>query len=119
MAFKFTHPALVEQFSPYKTIEDLTAKSKSDITSSGWVVHTLEAALWGFFKYDTWEKGALAVVNLGGDSDTVGAVYGALAGVFYGYESIPEHWINDMQNKELIQEIPGAFAGLVSSQTDG
>jgi ADP-ribosylglycohydrolase len=118
LSFKFTHPALVQQFSAYKIVEDLTSKSDSAMTSSGWVVHTLDAALWGFFKYDSWEEGALAVVNLGEDSDTVGAVYGALAGVFYGYEAIPERWILGMKNAELIQDISRRFAALVSPQPD-
>lgn len=114
-AFEFTHPALVERFSQYKTLEDLTSKSESDINSSGWVVDTLECALWGFFKYDNWEEGVLAVVNRGGDSDTAGAVYGALAGVYYGYEAIPEKWISRMVNAELIREVSVKFADLVAS----
>lgn len=96
----------------------MTSQSESDITSSGWVVDTLECALWRFFAYDTWENGALAVVNLGGDSDTVGAVYGALAGVYYGFESIPEKWTSRMVNAGLIQSISEAFAGVVASSQD-
>lgn len=69
------------------------------------MVDTLECALWGFFTYDTWEKGSLAVVNRGGVSDTAGAVYGALAGVYYGFESIPEKWTSRMVNAGLIQNI--------------
>lgn len=113
--FKFAHPALVSRFSRYKSIADWKAKSQADMTSSGWVVDTLEAALWGFFMCDSWEEGALAVVNLGGDSDTAGAVYGGLAGVFYGYEAIPNRWVNGMQNRGLISDIAGRFARLVSS----
>lgn len=111
--FKFAHPALVSRFSRYTSIADWKAKSSADMTSSGWVVDTLEAALWGFFKYDSWEEGALAVVNLGGDSDTAGAVYGGLAGVFYGYEAIPSRWVNGMQNRGLISDIAGRFARVV------
>jgi ADP-ribosylglycohydrolase len=55
----------------------------------------------------------LAVVNLGGDSDTAGAVYGGLAGVFYGYDAIPPRWVNGMQNGEFIQDIADKFAGVV------
>lgn len=113
--FKFTHPALISRFSHYTSIADWKARSPADITSSGWVVDTLEAALWGFFKYDSWEEGVLAVVNLGGDSDTAGAVYGGLAGVFHGYESIPSRWVNGMQNGRLIRDVAGRFAGLVPS----
>lgn len=82
--------------------------------SSGWVIDTLECALWAFFKYDTWKDGALAVVNLGGDSDTVGAVYGGLAGSFYGFDSIPSDWTRGMQNRCFIGSIAGGLsAGLL------
>ncbi|KAJ5504155.1 ADP-ribosylation/Crystallin J1 [Penicillium fimorum] len=105
--FPFTHPALKMHISlyRYRTINDWKIKAPSDMTSSGWVVDTLECALWAFFKYDTWKDGALAVVNLGGDSDTAGAVYGGLAGSFYGFDSIPDEWVAGMQNKEFIRSI--------------
>lgn len=81
--------------------------------SSGWVVDTLEVALWAFFKYDNWADGALAVVNLGEDSDTAGAVYGGLAGAFYGLESMPSSWVDGMQNQELIRRIAEGVSELV------
>ncbi|KAJ5087206.1 hypothetical protein N7456_010822 [Penicillium angulare] len=114
--FPFTHPALVARFAPYNSIEDWTSKTASNIRSSGWVVDTLESALWGFFRYGTWTDGALAVVNLGGDADTAGAVYGALAGVYYGYESIPQGWIQGMQNSDLIRDTAESFTRRVMSE---
>ena len=78
------------------------------------MIETLEAALWAFFKYDNWKDGALAVVNLGEDSDTVGAVYGGLSGAFYGYDSIPSDWIERMQKKDLISGIAGGVTDLAS-----
>ncbi|KAJ5118285.1 hypothetical protein N7448_009998 [Penicillium atrosanguineum] len=117
VAFQFTHPALKEKFTRSRAL-NLRNKDNSKIVSSGWVVHTLEAALWGFFAYDTWEEGALAVVNLGEDSDTVGAVYGALAGVYYGYEAIPERWVSRMQNAEPIKDIATNFATVVSQASE-
>lgn len=110
--FPFTHPALQERLSlyRYRTINDWKVKAPSDITSSGWVVDTLECALWAFFKYDTWKEGALAVVNLGGDSDTAGAVYGGLAGAFYGFDDIPGEWVDGMQNKGFIESIASALS---------
>ncbi|KAJ5378140.1 uncharacterized protein N7496_005549 [Penicillium cataractarum] len=113
--FRFTHPALISRFAHYTSIADWNAKSPGDMASSGWVVDTLEVALWGFFKYDSWEEGVLAVVNLGGDSDTAGAVYGGLAGVFYGYESIPTRWVEGMQNGRFIRDVAGKFAEVVPS----
>ncbi|CAG8040241.1 unnamed protein product [Penicillium salamii] len=109
-AFPFTHPALQGRISQYKSIEDWRAKHPGDMTSSGWVVDTLECALWAFFKFDSWKKGALAVVNLGGDSDTAGAVYGGLAGCFYGIASIPSEWVDGMQNQEFIKGVAECFS---------
>ncbi|KAJ5633399.1 ADP-ribosylation/Crystallin J1 [Penicillium lividum] len=111
--FTFTHPALVERLTRHKSVSDWSSRTDTEIKSSGWVVDTLECALWAFFKFDTWADGALAVVNRGGDSDTAGAVYGALAGVFYGFEAIPEKWVQQMQNADLIREIAEKFAARV------
>jgi ADP-ribosylglycohydrolase len=110
--FPFTQLDLKERLSLYRysAISDWEVKAPSNMTSSGWVVDTLECALWAFFKYDTWKEGALAVVNLGGDSDTAGAVYGGLAGAFYGFDAIPGEWVDGMQNKGFIKSIAGALS---------
>ncbi|RAQ49282.1 ADP-ribosylglycohydrolase [Aspergillus flavus] len=112
--YNFTHSTLAQRLSNYKTPSDWQAKSAPEIRSSGWVVDTLEVALWGFFKFDSWAAGALAVANLGGDSDTAAAVYGGLAGAFYGFESIPTEWVEGMQNKGFIAEVAGGLAEVVS-----
>ncbi len=67
-------------------------KSPPDIVGSGHVVKSLEAALWAFQCSDTFEQGCLLTVNLGDDADTTAAVYGQLAGAFYGEQGIPERW---------------------------
>lgn len=67
-------------------------KQEQDLRASGYVVHTLEAALWAFYHSDSFRDGALLAVNLGGDADTTGAIYGQLAGAYYGVEAIPEEW---------------------------
>jgi ADP-ribosylglycohydrolase len=67
-------------------------KNRNDIRASGYVVHTLEAALWAFHRSRDFREGALLAVNLGEDADTTGAVYGQLAGAYYGVGGIPQHW---------------------------
>lgn len=67
-------------------------KTAGEIRASGYVVHTLEAALWAFDRSDSFRDGALMVVNLGEDADTTGAVYGQLAGAYYGVDTIPPEW---------------------------
>jgi ADP-ribosylglycohydrolase len=76
----------VVQTCEYKT------KNPPDINNGAFVIASLEAALWAFNKFDTFEEGALAVTNLGDDSDTVCAIYGQLAGAYYGMEAIPSKW---------------------------
>ncbi|MBI3946037.1 MAG: ADP-ribosylglycohydrolase family protein, partial [Armatimonadetes bacterium] len=74
-----------------------------EITGSGYVVATLEAALWAFHATDSFREGALRVVNLGDDADTTGAVYGQLAGAFYGEAGIPAEWRAKLWWRERIE----------------
>ncbi|KAJ5931102.1 hypothetical protein N7466_006595 [Penicillium verhagenii] len=97
----FDHPVLAQRFARYKTISDWKARTEVDIKSSGWVIDTLE-----------WRP---AVVNLGGDSDTAGAVYGALAGVVYGVEAIPRAWMEVIGNAEVVRGIADKFSERVAS----
>lgn len=68
-------------------------KPSQEIQGTGYVVQSLEAALWAFAQCDSFEQGALLAVNLGDDADTTGAIYGQLAGAYFGAEAIPEHWL--------------------------
>jgi ADP-ribosylglycohydrolase len=72
------------------------------IEGSGYVVKSLEAALWAFHKSSNFREGALLAVNLGDDADTTGAVYGQIAGAYYGEEGIPAEWVNKLAMRELI-----------------
>ena len=70
------------------------------------MVNALEAALWAFWSdQDSFETGALAAVNLGDDTDTTAAIYGQLAGAFYGYKKIPKDWIEKLYAHDLIVTI--------------
>lgn len=73
-------------------------KTRSEISSTGYVVHAMEAALWSFANNHDFRSGALAAVNLAGDSDTVGAIYGQLAGAYYGETGIPYAWIQHISS---------------------
>ncbi len=75
-----------------------------EIRGSGYVVHALEAALWAFWTSDSFEGGALEAVNLGEDADTTGAIYGQLAGAYYGVDEIPIEWRRKLAMSELIIE---------------
>ena len=73
------------------------------IKGTGYVVKSLEAALWAFYKSNSFREGCLLAVNLGDDADTTGAVYGQLAGAFYGEDGIPENWRSQLAHRELIE----------------
>jgi ADP-ribosyl-[dinitrogen reductase] hydrolase len=79
-------------------------KQIQQISSSGYVVHSLEAALWAFYLSDTFKEGLLMVVNLGEDADTTGAIYGQLAGAFYGLSSIPKNWVQRLAEIDFIKK---------------
>jgi ADP-ribosylglycohydrolase len=74
-----------------------------EIQGTGYVVKSLEAALWAFYKSNSFEEGCLLAVNLGDDADTTGAVYGKLAGAFYGVEAIPKSWRSRIALLQLIE----------------
>jgi ADP-ribosylglycohydrolase len=83
-------------------------KEPPEITGSGFVVRSLEAALWAFHHSDSFREGAHAV-NLGDDADTTGAIYGQLAGTYYGVNAIPQDWIERLALCELISEMAAAL----------
>lgn len=67
-------------------------KREDDILSTGYVIHTLEAALWAWASTNTFREAVLLAVSLGDDTDTVGAVTGQIAGTFHGFGNIPREW---------------------------
>ena len=80
-----------------------------EIRSSGYVVDTLEAAVWCLLTTDSYEECVLKAVNLGEDTDTVAAVAGGLAGALYGYDAIPAPWRDTLVQREYIEELCDAF----------
>ena len=86
-------------------------KEPPEIRGRGYVVKSLEAALWAFHQSESFREGCLLAVNLGEDADTTGAIYGQLAGAFYGKSGIPSEWIEKLACKEMIHEkIKGLLA---------
>lgn len=81
----------------------------NQIKSSGYVVDTLEAAIWCLLNTDNYKDCVLKAVNLGEDTDTVGAVAGGLAGILYGYDSIPKEWKNTLVKSDMISKLCEKF----------
>lgn len=98
-------PVLKQRLQDYHVRENWQAKPSDEISSTGYVVDSLEAALWAFFNTETFEDGAILAVNLGDDADTVGAIYGGMAGAYYGFDAIPEQWHRDLRRKDLLDEV--------------
>ena len=78
-------------------------KEPPAIRGTGYVVDSLEAALWALHWSASFREGALLAVNLGDDADTTGAVYGQLAGAFYGEQGIPPAWLRKLAHPEVIR----------------
>ncbi len=85
--------------------ENIYELKEGQIFSSGYVLHTLEASTWCLLTTGNYKDAVLKAVNLGDDTDTTGAVTGGLAGLLYGYEAIPEQWINQIARKKDITEL--------------
>lgn len=92
---------------------NIATLQESEIRSSGYVLHTLEASLWCLLKHDNFSDTVLAAVNLGEDTDTTGAIAGGLAGLLYGWQSIPSAWIDVLARRDdilaLIQKLEIKF----------
>ncbi|MFO7527621.1 MAG: ADP-ribosylglycohydrolase family protein [Marinobacter sp.] len=89
-------------------------RKPSEFRGSGYVVHTLEAALWALATTDDFRSGLLKVVNLGEDADTTGAVYGQLAGAIYGMEGIPSEWNETLALRDQIENFATGLKGVAS-----
>lgn len=85
------------------------------IQSSGYVLHTLEASLWCLLTTSSFADAVLKAVNLGGDTDTTGAVTGGLAGIYYGIEDIPQDWIKILARKDDIVNLANRLEAAIYS----
>ena len=101
-----------EEFDKYYRelfLENFLNKKEEEIQSTGYVVDTLKAAIWSLGNSSDYKSAVLKAVNLGSDTDTVGAITGTLAGAMYGLESIPFEWIDTLASKEIIDKKINAF----------
>jgi ADP-ribosyl-[dinitrogen reductase] hydrolase len=98
---------LLEFIEPRNTVigyalRAIPSLKPEDLRMTGFVIHTLQAALWTAIYVDDFQEGLTLVVNRGGDADTVGAVTGALLGARFGVDDIPENWLRTLQHRERI-----------------
>ncbi len=100
-----------ESINAYSRIlkNNIKEYSMNDIDSSGYVVSTLECALWILLNSNSYQESIIASTNIGQDTDTIGAIVGSMAGIIYGYESIPEEWLNTLIKRDYLIDLSLKF----------
>ena len=89
---------------------DISQLSEDEIKSTGYVVDSLEAALWCLLTTKDYKDAVLKAVNLGADTDTIAAITGSMAGIVYGLDSIPDEWIMQLKRRKYLMDLCGRFA---------
>jgi ADP-ribosylglycohydrolase len=114
--FRSTHASSPE-FGHFRRFLEcpLDQLNEGRIVSTGYVLHTLHAAVWALLTTDNYRDCVLRAVNLGGDTDTTGCVAGGLAGVCYGLENVPEEWRNQIARRDDLGHLFDQFDSIVST----
>ena len=86
-------------------LDELQQTEERDMRSGGYVIETIEAAVWCLITTDSLKECLLKVVNMGHDTDTVAAVAGGLAGLYYGVDAIPKDWLGEITQKEYVEDL--------------
>lgn len=99
------HPALAP-------VADMSCLSwqRAKLNTAGYCVYSLEVALWCFAHTTTFEEGCLMAANLGGDADTNAAIFGQIAGAFYGYDALPARWLERLAWRDRILALADQLA---------
>lgn len=95
----------LDNFNRLISLSEFKDTPENQIKSTGYVVYTLEAAIWCLVNTSSYEEVILKAVNLGDDTDTVAAITGGLAGLYYGYDNIPHKWRSKLQKREWIESL--------------
>lgn len=93
---------------------ELKELGEDEIKSTGYVVDTLEAAIWVTLNTNTYEEAIIEAVSLGDDTDTIGAITGSMVGTIYGIESIPDRWLSKLKNKEYIKNLVIGYSDVLN-----
>ena len=96
-------------------IDDLSSVKKDKIKSSGFIVDTLEASIWCTLNSNSYEEAIVKAINLGEDTDTIGAIAGALNGIIYGEEQIPIRWTQKLRKKDYLLNLYSKFYEVLNS----
>ena len=89
--------------------EQIEFQILDNIKSTGYIVDTLVSAMWIFMNAQHYKEAIIASTNIGGDTDTIGAIVGSMAGIYYGFEDIPSSWLDKLQRKDYLMELVDRF----------
>ena len=109
--FKKLNPKYTNDLKEFANIldRDISKLQENDINSSGFVIDTLEAVFFSILTTNSYKEAVLRAINLGDDTDTIGALTGGLASIIYGIKEIPDEWINALQKKDYIIDLINSF----------
>jgi ADP-ribosylglycohydrolase len=99
----------IDLFAPLLK-EDITKQNIDSIPSFGYVMNTLKASMYCFMTTENYRDATLMAVNLGNDADTTAAITGGLAGLYYGFEAIPEKWRDEIKKSKYIKGLCDRFS---------
>lgn len=107
-----------DAINEYKRIlnGNLESLSINEIKSSGYVVDSLEASIWCTLKNNDFEQSVIDAVNLGEDTDTIGAITGAINGVIYGEKSIPKRWLDKLRKRDYLEDLSQEFISKLNDE---
>ncbi len=116
---KYCKETYLDEFQNFNKIlsRKIVNITEDKVRSTGYVVDTLEAVLWTFFHADGYRDAILKAINLGGDTDTIAAIVGGIAGIYYGLSEIPQEWLQGIAKKKELYQIFEQFCVMISSQS--
>lgn len=108
-----------ESINAYQRIlkNDIDKYDLKDIKSTAYIVDTLEACFWMLLNTESYSQGVIGSINLGNDTDTIAAIVGSMAGVIYGFESIPKEWLEGLARKDYLIELAKEFENIINDIT--
>lgn len=116
-AYIGTQPFNPAEIKLYERVlqQNIAEIPEQQVISSGYVIHTLESALWCLLNTSGYRDCVLAAVNLGGDTDTTGAVAGAAAGLYYGFDQLPAQWVGQVVKSVEIGNLANRFMAAINT----
>lgn len=99
--------------------DDFLDIKEKDIKSTGYIVDTLESVIYSINSSNNYKDAIITSVNLGYDTDTIGALTGGVAGILYGVQDIPDNWLNDLAKKDYLIEYSSKFYAIITNKEGG